>query len=167
MTEWSVERFLSVSGTYTNNDIYPSLALAKAIHTDFTTHGLNAYIYWWTSALVNNGSPAKVLWTLAQYSRFVRPGWARVNTNTTPVSNVLLSAFVNPSNNQIAVIAINLGATSQSFPLSLDTGTFGTITPYRTSASENLAKLTTIPGGTNTVQVTVPSQSVTTYTSSI
>jgi O-glycosyl hydrolase len=168
MTEWSVERFLTATGTtYTNNDIYPSLALAKAIHTNFATYGLNAYVYWWSSALVNNGSPAKVLWTLAQYSRFVRPGWIRVDTSAAPTSNVLLSAFVNSTKDHIAVIAVNMEASSESFVLSLDTGTFGTITPYRTSVSENLVMLETIAGGTNAVQVTVPAQSITTFTSSI
>jgi len=163
MTEWSVEKFLGTA--YTNDDIYPSLALAKAIHSNFTSYGLNAYIYWWTSALLNNGNPSKALWTLAQFSRFVRPGWSRVDTNIAPTTDVLLSAYVDATVSQTAIIVVNMGVSPRTFNLTLDTKTFGTVTAYRTSATENLMPLATVAGGSDTIPITVPSQSITTYTS--
>jgi hypothetical protein len=58
-----------------------------------------------------------------------------------------------------------MGVSSRTFNLTLDTKTFGTVTAYRTSATENLMSLATIAGGSDTIPITVPSQSITTYTS--
>jgi len=74
---------------------------------------------------------------------------------------------VNPEGTQVAIVAVNMGTAAQSFPLTLDLGTFGAVTPYRTSATENMAALPQIAGGSGTIQVTVEPQSVTTFTSSI
>ncbi len=167
MTEWSVERFLSIGGSFTNDDIQPSLALANAIHADLVDYELHAYIYWWSAALEHQGRPAKVLSALGQYSRFVRPGWVRIGTNPRPAPEVLLSAFTSPAEDQLAIVAVNLGNQSRTIPLWLDEKSFGTLTPTRTSATENLAPLEPIPGGTDTVEVTLPGQSITTFTTSL
>lgn len=157
MTEWSVGKF--GDGT----DIASNLALAKLIHTDFTASSLNAFVYWWTSSLVDSAKvPKKVLWTLGQFSRFIRPGWVRVDADAAPTSSILLSAFTNPAGTEAAIVAVNMGTSADTLAIQLDSKKFGTVTPYRTSATENMAKLPAIAGGTTTVTVTVPAQSITT-----
>ena len=77
-------------------------------------------------------------------------------------SNVYLSAFKNPAGDQVAVVAINAGTAQVPLALTIDTGRFGALTSYRTSASENLADVGAVTGGT-TVNVTLAPSSVTTF----
>jgi glucuronoarabinoxylan endo-1,4-beta-xylanase len=86
-----------------------------------------------------------------------------VEANATPATNVLLSAYINSDGTQTAIVVVNIGTAAQTFPLVLDAGNFGTVTPYRTSATEDLAPLDPLAGGTSTIEVTVPGQSITTF----
>jgi hypothetical protein len=63
---------------------------------------------------------------------------------------------------QVAIVVINTGTASASLPLIVDAGRFGTLTQYRTSATENIANVGTVAGGT-TVTVTLAGSSVTTF----
>lgn len=161
MTEWNVDKF------GTPDSIAANLALANLIHVDFTAESLNAFVYWWAADLVDATGPAKVLWTLGQWSRFVRPGWSRVDADAFPATDVLLSAYVDPTGTQTAIVVVNMGTTSQTLSLELDSKKFGTVTPYRTSATENMAALATLPGGSSTVTVTLAAQSITTFSASL
>lgn len=160
MTEWNVGKFGDP------NQIGPSLALAKAMNYLFTEAGLNAFIYWWAADFLSDGAPNKALFTMAQHSRFVRPGWHRVVVDGAPASEVLLSAFVSPDATRIAIVAVNMGRGEQTFSLQLSSGGFGSVTPYRTSASENAAALPDLSGG-SWITVTLPGESVTTFAAPI
>jgi glucuronoarabinoxylan endo-1,4-beta-xylanase len=136
---------------------------------------MSAFVYWWAWAdgnnalVVVNGTSVTVpkrLYTLGQYSRFVRPGWYRVSTTPSPTTNVLLSAFKAPTGGQVAIVAINTGTSQATLPLSIDSGQFGTLTMYRTSASENIASVGTLPGGA-TVNATLAPSSVTTFVTTV
>ena len=154
MTEWSTAAFNDTS-------IATCLAFADLIHADFTVADLSAYEYWWTPALFASGTPTKVLWTLAQFSRFVRPGWSRVDAQVNPAQNVRLAAFTDAHATTAAIIVINDGPIPETFTLALDSMNFGTITAYRTSATEDLKMVGTQAGGS--VAVSVPAQSITTF----
>jgi glucuronoarabinoxylan endo-1,4-beta-xylanase len=78
---------------------------------------------------------------------------------------VYLSAYRDPAASQVVVVAINTTTSSQSLPLSIDAGAFGTLTPYETSATNNIAPLATIAGGSS-VTATLSAQSVTTFVGS-
>ena len=155
--------------------IVDGLIVARLVHMDLTAAGMSAFNYWWSWGSGNgflvtvNGTSVLVpkrLYALGQWSRFVRPGWHRVNATASPATNVYLSAFKDPTGGQIAVVAINTATSQASLPLSIDAGKFGTLTLYRTSASENLANVGTLTGGA-TVTATLPASSVTTLVGAI
>ena len=104
----------------------------------------------------------KRLFTIGQFSRFVRPGWVRVEATKRPHSDVALAAFRHPTSGEFAVVAINEGTASRTVSLAFDGFTSGPLTPTRTSASESLATLGALGGGGG-VAVTLPAQSVTTF----
>lgn len=164
MTEWSSAEWASSTA------IDDGLILARLVHLDMTAASMSAFLYWWSwgdgngALVVVSGSTVTVpkrLYALGQFSRFVRPGWYRVDTTASPASNVYLSAFKDAAGAQVAIIAINAGTGSASLPLRIDAGKFGTLTQYRTSATENIANVGTIGGGA-TVTVSLPGSSVTT-----
>jgi glucuronoarabinoxylan endo-1,4-beta-xylanase len=82
-----------------------------------------------------------------------------VATTANPASGVYLSAFKDAAATQVAVVVINTGAQT-TLGLSIDSGSFGTLTQYRTSSSENLASVGTVARGA-TVTVTLAASSVT------
>ena len=144
------------------------LIVARLVHMDLVVAQMSAFIYWWAwgsgnGYLVNSsGTGAKRLYTIGQYSRFVRPDWRRVDAVANPASNVYLSAFKNPTGDQIAMVAINAGTSEVPLALTIDAGRFGTLTSYRTSASENIANVGSVTAGA-TVNVTLAPSSVTTF----
>jgi O-glycosyl hydrolase len=144
------------------------LLVARLVHMDLVVAQMSAFLYWWAwggsngyLALVNGTQP-KRLYTIGQYSRFIRPDWVRVDAVANPATNVYLSAFKNPAGDQIAVVAINTGTSEVALPLTIDTGRFGALTTYRTSASETIANVGSLTAGA-TVNVTLAASSVTTF----
>jgi O-glycosyl hydrolase len=170
---WMTE--FSTAAWGNDSSITDGLIVARLVHMDLTTAGMSAFLYWWAWGNGNgylvtvNGTSVSVpkrLYAIGQFSRFVRPGWHRVSTTASPATNVYLSAFKDPTGGQIAVVAINAGTSQASLPLTIDAGKFGTLTVYRTSATESIANVGTLTGGA-TVTATLPASSVTTLVGAI
>jgi O-glycosyl hydrolase len=169
MTEWSTAAWAN------DTSITDALILAKLVHQDFTVGSFSAFNYWWawstgnSALVVINGTTVTVpkrLYALGNFSRFVRSGWHRVTTTAGPAANIYLSAFEAAAGDQVAIVAINTGTSVATLPLTVDAGTLGTLTQYRTSATENLAKVGTLPGGAS-VRATLAPASVTTFVAAI
>ncbi|MCM5664066.1 glycoside hydrolase [Galbibacter mesophilus] len=86
---------------------------------------------------------SKLLWALGNYSRFVRPGMVRVpSVLLTEKSlkeqylDVLVSAYKNPKNNQIVLVAINYSDEEKSIDLENENITIEK--SYTTSEDKNL-----------------------------
>ena len=139
-----------------------ALRVARVIHCDLTLANASAW-QWWEAVANENfksgliytdyerpGDPetiyeSKILWTLGNYSRFIRPGMQRIELrgNKTPdVNGVLASAYLNPANGQVVTVFVNLSYQSQRARI-----TFAGVernsgprlfTPYTTSAEDNL-----------------------------
>ncbi|WP_052460892.1 glycoside hydrolase family 30 protein [Microbacterium gorillae] len=149
---------------------------------DFLSTNVNAVNYWWLATVKQQGgeglitlhpatntfTPTKRLFTMGNWSRFVRPGWVRVAaTVPAAVTNaqVKLTAFRSPGTGEFAQVAINSSNVPVTFDLALGGGTTA-LTPYRTSATESLAQLPDIPVAGGTATVTLAPRSVTTFTGS-
>jgi len=163
---WMTE--FSTAGWAGDTSITDALIVARLVHMDLVVGQMSAFLYWWAWGSGNgclalvNGTQPKRLYALGQYSRFIRPDWSRVDAVASPAGNVYLSAFKNPAGNQVAVVAINAGTSEVPLALTIDTGRFGSLTEYRTSASEDLSSVGTVTGGT-TANVTLAPFSVTTF----
>jgi len=166
MTEFSTAAWTA------DTSITDGLVVARLVHMDLVVGQWSAFNYWWAWGSGNgclaqsNGNQPKRLYAVGQYSRFVRPDWIRVDAVASPASNVYMSAFKNPAGNQVAVVAINTGTSIVALALTIDAGRFGSLTTYRTSASENLANVGALTGGT-TVNVSLAASSITTFVGSV
>ena len=68
----------------TPNDTGP-ITIATMVYAAFTTGGVNAWHYWWTEAFVPNvSSPPPQVYALGNFSKFVRPGYYRVDVTGAP-----------------------------------------------------------------------------------
>ena len=164
-------------GAPNDSSITDGLYWAQMIHTDLTLAQVNAFNYWWlwsssssASALVGvDGATVtenKRLFTLGQFSRFVRPGWLRIAAAASPVTGVLSSVFRDPAGAAIAVVLVNTGPTTKQIDLQLAAGTYGALGAWRTSATESLADAGAVTVHGNVARVELPGLSVTTVSGS-
>jgi glucuronoarabinoxylan endo-1,4-beta-xylanase len=131
----------------------------------------NAWHYWW---LVDPGSDdnealtgadgvtiPKRTYVLGQYSRFVRPGFRRVDATHTPQPGVLATAFADPAG-PLVIVAINQNASSTSQTFALVGAPAMSMTPWITDATSNLAVQAVVGVSAGAFTYLLPAQSVTT-----
>jgi len=161
----------TASGDTPGDGIASALLTVTTMHNDLTKANLNAWHYWWLYCSNNSGCLydtgtkvwAKRLWAMGNFSRFVRPGWKRVATSGTAPSGVLVSAYINPANNALSIVAINSNTSSKDVSFYVSGAAPCSLTPYETSASKNLGQGTAVTVSQSRVTVTLSSQSVTTF----
>ncbi|MDZ7723287.1 MAG: FlgD immunoglobulin-like domain containing protein [candidate division KSB1 bacterium] len=171
-TEWSynlADEDLSINS---------GLVWAKNIWTMLVNAEIRAFHYWWLVNLTGDDrqqglisadknqsgySVSKRLWTIGQYSRFVRPGWVRINSTKQSNTDLYTAAFRDTGSQQFAIVVINESNTSRTLTFQFKDFTTDSLIPYRTSSTENIVRQQTLPAGTH-VQASLPEKSVTTFT---
>jgi glucuronoarabinoxylan endo-1,4-beta-xylanase len=159
-------------------DIAHGIQVATWVYAALTTGRASAWHYWWLVNLNTDGeglllqggsttAPPKRLYTLGNYSKFVRPGYVRVGTSgATPAGGALVSAFKDPTSGTVVVVAINPGTAAVTLPVFVSGGKALTqVTPYVTSASDDLAAQPVIAVTGANFTATLGAQSVTTFVS--
>ena len=105
------------------------ITIATMIYAAFSTGGVNGWHYWWTQALVPNASsPPPQVYALGNFSKFVRPGYYRVDVSGAPkpsASVPLVVAFTNLSDATVSIVVVNGGAAAERFILRLGHGVAG------------------------------------------
>jgi glucuronoarabinoxylan endo-1,4-beta-xylanase len=113
--------------------------------------------------LYNNGTDTKRHYTYGNFTKFIRPGYVRVEIGGAVPANVLLSAYKG-TDGTVVVVAINKGSAAADVPITISGGTApASMTPTVTSANDNLKTGTavTVTGGTFTAALA--SKTVTTF----
>jgi glucuronoarabinoxylan endo-1,4-beta-xylanase len=149
-----------------------ALLWAQVMNYNLTGANENAWNYWW---LVNqnndnegltlpNGSVSKRLYMMGNYSKFVRPGWHRIDATINPTAGIYLSAYKDSTNSNFAIVVINTNASGT--PITLNLNSFpavSSVTPWVTSANLNLSAQTSLSVSGNSFTPTLAAQSVTTF----
>jgi glucuronoarabinoxylan endo-1,4-beta-xylanase len=170
---WETE----VSNLGTNDpSINDALYWAQALHTSLVVGHANAWHYWWLftsdstgqSLITGDGFSTftvnKRLWTIGNFSRFVRPGFRMVGlSSNNPESGVYTSAFLRQDSGQLVIVAINSNNNTTNLGVNLPAYLVSSLTPYRTSATEDLATLLSFPVSGNSFSYALAPQSVTTF----
>lgn len=163
-----------------------ALYVARVMHYDFTAANASAWQWWlgitngdykdglvYVSDSYTDGtvSDSKLLWTIGNYSRFVRPGSVRVdaistNDKANDPQGLMVSCYVNDATKQLVMVAINYSTSDKSFTPNIKGATVKTMVPYVTSdnVGENLKPGTAVTPGTS---FKVPARSVITYVGTI
>ena len=150
--------------------------MATTIHNDLTKANLNAWHIWWLYNASGNGGClydtstkvwTKRLWVLGNYARFVRPGYVRVSTSGTVPSGVLVSAYQNPADGTVVVVAINSNTAATPLSLYVSGVVPCSITPWVTSATDSLASKSAITVSNARFSATLDPQSVTSFVGTV
>jgi arabinoxylan arabinofuranohydrolase len=119
-----------------------ALSTARQIHDCLTIGNMSAYIWWKclgnTNGLLNAaGVPQKRGFMMAQFSRFVRPGFYRIGAANSGLAAI--SAYKDPVSNLFAIVVINDTANIITQQFNLTGLTASAVTPWITSATSSLA----------------------------
>ncbi len=167
---WETEIYDTVNTT-PDTGMGSALRIAKLIHDAMTIASMNAWHFWWVyPASADNGAlwdfttkqATKRLWVEGNYARFVRPGFMRVGTTGMVPSGVLVSAYTNPADGTVAVVAINNNTSTTALSLFLSGAAPCSLTPWVTSSTDTLAAKTVASIASSRVSITLGAQSVTT-----
>jgi len=144
-----------------------ALDVGTELHASMVSN-FNAYIWWYIrrsyGLITEDGNVSKRGYLLAQYSKFVRPGYTRIGATQKPFNDVYVTAYKGPDN-KIVVVAVNTGTSHRDLDLAIQNASVGAFTKYTTSGSLNVGYggQTTLSNGTG--KVWVDPQSVATFVS--
>ncbi len=168
---WMTEHYLTPSGS--QPAIGDAIAAAEEVHNSLVTAQYNAYVWWWIldwnpgngvtnfGLIDTNSNPTYYGYALAQFSKFVRPGYVRVSATANPNSNVFVSAYKGSTNS--VIVAINGGGSAVNQPFSIQNQTVTAVTPFQTTSSAHVAQLSNANVTNNAFTYTLPAQSITTF----
>lgn len=86
----------------------------------------------------------KRLWTIGNYSKFIRPGWHRILATKYPELQVYTAAFRDTVSNEFAVVVINETSTPHKIQFDFVGFDCDSLVPHRTSSTEDLVELPAI-----------------------
>jgi O-glycosyl hydrolase len=145
MTEWTEMK----DGRDTGMD--SALVLANTLHDDITIGRVTSWQYWiavskyiyrdgliYVNTLGHKITQTKRLWALGNYSRFVRPGFVRVNSVSSN-ENLRVTAYRSPDSKEWVIVVINNAAKDMIAQLTFETRVVGQhIIVYETSENSDL-----------------------------
>ena len=161
---------LSGNGAF-DPGISDAMYWAGRIHLFLTGAQVNAWHYWW---LISNNPdnegltdtnciPAKRMYVLGQYSRFVRPGNYRVDLANYNTYAVIASAYKDPVAGNFALVVANTNTTDTNQSFYFTNFTAAAVTPWITSSNLSLAVQPPVTVSNSAFSYLIPAMSVVTF----
>ncbi|HUA37136.1 MAG TPA: carbohydrate binding domain-containing protein [Candidatus Sulfopaludibacter sp.] len=152
------------------SDIGNGVYYAQRIYLFMTVAQASAWHYWWiipygseTGLMTQNAGPTKRMFTVGNYSRFVRPNNYRIDATSSQPS-ALISAYKATNSTAFAIVVVNTNAgTDVIQTFNLTNFTAATVTPWITSASLSLAPQTPVNITNASFTYDIPAMSVVTF----
>jgi len=110
---------------------------------------------------------SKRAYMLGNYSRFVRPGFYRIDATATPQEGVSVSAYKNSTSGALVIVVINQNSSNVSQRFAFNGATASIMTPWITSGSLNLAQQTDISVSGGSFIYNLPAYSITSFVTNV
>ena len=165
---WETE--VSDFGAY-DDSMTSGLIYARMIHGALTSANVNAWHYWSLSGILfqdnegltdSFGHPAKRAYTLGNYSKFVLPGWTRVDVANT--TGLLVSAYEDPHSGA-AIVVVNSGPAVANQQFNVGELMGASVVPWITSRKFSLQAQAPVPVSSGSFTYRIPENSVVTFAS--
>lgn len=133
------------------NDWSWALPVGKEIN-DVMQAGMSAYVWWYIVRFYGpisdgernsgaKGSATKKGYVMSQFSRFIRPGYHRVDSKSWPTTgNVSITAYKDSSSSGVVLVAVNTGSSSLEVAFRIENGAVNSFSAYTTSAAKNVVQ---------------------------
>jgi glucuronoarabinoxylan endo-1,4-beta-xylanase len=164
----------SLCGGCWDPSIADAIMWAQVINNRLTVGNINAWHYWLLIGGTTNNEGLigpegatipKRAYMVGNYSKFVRPGFYRIDATPAPQTGIEISAFKNASDGTLVIVAINANTESVTQSFTLNGLTVGSVTPWITSAGLNLAEQSEFEINGSSFTFKLPGSSVTTFVS--
>ncbi|RQW05257.1 T9SS C-terminal target domain-containing protein [candidate division KSB1 bacterium] len=143
---------------------------------DVMNAGMNAYIWWYivrfygpisdgTKDSGKKGEVTKRGYVMSQFSRFIRPGYFRIQCDRHPQSSIYTSAYRDSTSSKVVIVAINSSSAAKTQTFTFQDGRVDMFTPYVTSETKNCAQEDDIIVANSSLAVTLDGKSITTLLS--
>jgi O-glycosyl hydrolase len=143
-----------------------ALEVGHHIHKCLVDAEMNAYVWWYIrreySPMKEDGTISKRGACMAQFSKFVRPGYVRVDVPQNPTTDVYVSAY--KKGDSVTVVTINKSTSAKIVTISVPGCKALSWQRYLTTATMNVEKGTDLYTKTSFAAV-LPAQSMVTYVS--
>ncbi len=162
----------SLCGGCWDPSIADALMWAQMVNNRMVVANANAWNFWVLINNVNNNAGLtgpdsvtipKRAYMLGNYSKFVRPGFYRIDATATPKAGVSVSAYKNSTNGTLVIVAINQNSLNVSQGFTLNGRTAASVTPWITSASLDLAQQPDAPVSGGSFTYNLPAFSITSF----
>ncbi|MFC4110252.1 glucuronoarabinoxylan endo-1,4-beta-xylanase XynC [Micromonospora zhanjiangensis] len=163
---WMTEVYYPNSNA-NSGDAWPeALDVGEHIHHAMVDAEFQAYVWWYIrrsyGPMREDGQISKRGAMMAQFARFVRPGYVRIDATANPTSNVFVSAYRGGETVVIVAVNKNTSSVSQQFTLSNTTAS-GSVSNWLTDGSRNVAPQSALTMSNGSLTVTLPARSMMTF----
>ncbi|MCY9674446.1 glucuronoxylanase [Bacillus pumilus] len=162
---WMTEVYYPNSDNNSADRWPEALGVSEHIHHSMVEGDFQAYVWWYIrrsyGPMKEDGMISKRGYNMAHFSKFVRPGFVRIDATKSPEPNVFVSAY--KGNNQVVIVAINKNNAGVNQHFVMQNGTASQASRWITSSSSNLQPGTDLNISGNQFWAHLPAQSVTTF----
>jgi O-glycosyl hydrolase len=132
---------------------------------DCMYQNFSAYVYWWMTqsngVISPTGTVNKNGYILAQFAKYVRPGYYRVDATYNPQSGVYVVAFT--GNGNYVIVTVNNSTSSKTQQFTLQNGAVASVAKSTTSLSKSLSNDGNVAVTNGSFTSMLDAQSVTTF----
>jgi glucuronoarabinoxylan endo-1,4-beta-xylanase len=163
----------SLCGGCWDPSIADALLWAQVVDNRMAVANANAWNWWVVIGDTNNDNAAligpdqttipKRAYMLGNYSKFVRPGFYRIDVTHTPQSGVLVSAYKNPSSGSLVIVVINQNSSTTRQTFTLNGAAASSMTPWVTSATLDLVRQSGVSVSRGSFTYGLAGSSITTF----
>ncbi|MDD7044697.1 MAG: glycoside hydrolase [Peptoniphilaceae bacterium] len=152
---------------------------SRHIHDFLTKADVNSFIYRLGAAYKDNNESlirlldqdnyldAKRLYSMGNFSKYIRPGFKRIEVTENPTGNLHMSAYKDDDSGDFVIVCVNDGQNNETFDLEFEGITVNSITPHLTNDKYNLADFDKIGVEDNKIRLSVSGYTTITYTGNI
>ncbi|OOM74786.1 glucuronoxylanase XynC precursor [Clostridium puniceum] len=162
---WMTEVYVPNSDNNSADRWPEALDVAYHVHNAMVEGDFQAYTWWYIrrqyGPMKEDGNISKRGYMMAHFSKFVRPGYVRVDATKNPTTNVYVSAY--KGSNKVVIVAINKGTSQVSQSFNIQKGSASKVSAWVTTGSQNIAKSADINIVNGNFTVSLPAHSVTTF----
>ncbi len=145
-----------------------ALKTGKEIHDCMTIGNYSAYVWWYLKRFYgpidDNSQPTKRGYVMAQFSKYVRPGYQRISSTSNPKTDIYVSGY--KGSGKLVIVALNTSGSLETIQVALSGGTLPkSFTPYLTSETYNHAIQPRVNVTKDFITTNLPAFSITTFVS--
>ncbi len=134
---WMTEVYYPNSDNNSADRWPEALGVSEHIHHSMVEGDFQAYVWWYIrrsyGPMKEDGMISKRGYNMAHFSKFVRPGYVRIDATKNPEPNVYVSAY--KGDNKVVIVAINKNNTGVNQNFVLQNGTASQVSRWITSGS--------------------------------